>query len=70
MNLNNSKMTGYTLFNLFFPKLVELRLGKHAEGGTLTQALWNVVIYTLGGTPGALVRSLFHSYGKPSSRRA
>ncbi|KAF8322590.1 MFS general substrate transporter [Clavulina sp. PMI_390] len=48
-------MWGYTLFNLFFPKLVELRLGTHQEGGSVSQALWNVVIYTLGGTPGSLI---------------
>jgi len=47
---------GYTLFNLFFPKLVELRLGKHAGGdNSLQSTLWDVVIYTLGGTPGSLV---------------
>lgn len=49
---------GYTLFNLFFPKLVELRLGKHAEGGSLTHALWNVVVYTLGGTPGSMIGAM------------
>lgn len=52
---------GYTWFNLFFPKLVEIRLGKHEEGGSLTHALWNVVIYTLGGIPGSLVRYPYHA---------
>jgi len=45
----------YTMFNVYFPKLVELRLGKGAVGGSRTKVLWDVVVFTLGGTPGAII---------------
>jgi len=45
----------YTMFNVYFPKLVELRLGEGSLGGTRKQALWDVVVFTLGGTPGAII---------------
>lgn len=45
----------YTIFNVYFPKLVELRLGEGAVGGSRKKVLWDVVIFTLGGTPGAII---------------
>lgn len=42
------------MFNVYLPKLLESRLG-HAETGGRKRALWDVVIFTLGGCPGAIV---------------
>ena len=54
-------LIAYTIFNVYFPKLVELRLGKEAIGGSRTKVLWDVVVFTLGGTPGAIVRNFLYS---------
>ncbi|KAG8992280.1 hypothetical protein FRB90_001049, partial [Tulasnella sp. 427] len=43
----------YTMFNVYLPKLLESRLG-HMETGGRKRALWDVVIFTLGGCPGAI----------------
>ncbi|KAJ7845404.1 major facilitator superfamily domain-containing protein [Mycena olivaceomarginata] len=40
----------YTMFNVFLPKLLESSGTKSIEEG-----LWDVLVYTLGGCPGALV---------------
>lgn len=51
------------MFNVYLPKLLESRLG-HTETGGRKRALWDVVIFTLGGCPGAIVSiisSLQHS---------
>jgi hypothetical protein len=55
----------YTMFNVYLPKLLETRLGgMNPDGGNLPRAspssslvdsLWNVVIYSIGGCPGAIV---------------
>lgn len=51
---------------------MELKLGKDTGGGSIRSALWNVVIYTLGGMPGSLVRPAsisnppHHSVPQPS----
>ena len=44
------------MFNVYLPKLLETRNGKGGEPHTLEQSLWDVVIFTIGGCPGALVR--------------
>lgn len=53
------------MFNVFFPKLLELASEGDGDGGvgrstestkTLEQNLWDVMIFTIGGTPGAIVR--------------
>lgn len=44
----------YTMFNVYLPKLLESRLG-HTETGGRKRALWDVVIFTLGGCPGAIL---------------
>ncbi|KAG8899343.1 hypothetical protein FRB99_006774 [Tulasnella sp. 403] len=46
----------YTMFNVFLPKLLEKRMG-HAGGEGKEKALWEVVIFTLGGCPGALIHN-------------
>jgi len=51
------------MFNVFLPKLLETkgRVPVPASGGTaaasssIDSALWNVVIFTMGGCPGAIV---------------
>ncbi|KAF8215039.1 major facilitator superfamily domain-containing protein [Mycena galopus ATCC 62051] len=40
----------YTMFNVFLPKLLEYSGTKTIEAG-----LWDVLVYTLGGCPGALL---------------
>ena len=49
--------TAYTMFNVYLPKLLETRNGGGDSGPqTLEQSLWDVMIFTIGGCPGALVR--------------
>jgi hypothetical protein len=48
-------LTAYTMFNVYLPKLLEGRGGQDGETKTLTDNLWDVVVYTIGGCPGALV---------------
>ncbi|KAG7444386.1 MFS general substrate transporter [Guyanagaster necrorhizus] len=46
----------YTMFNVFLPKLLEI--GKDSSGETkksLEDSLWDVVIFTIGGCPGAII---------------
>ncbi|KAJ7250028.1 major facilitator superfamily domain-containing protein [Mycena haematopus] len=40
----------YTLFNVFLPKLLE-----YSGTKTIEEGLWDVLIYTIGGCPGALL---------------
>ncbi|KAF8531259.1 major facilitator superfamily domain-containing protein [Gautieria morchelliformis] len=46
----------YTMFNVYLPKLLETRsttnIGSHK---TLEETMWDVVIFTLGGCPGAIL---------------
>lgn len=47
----------YTVFNVYLPKLLENRSGLHTgPPKTLEETMWDVVIFTLGGCPGAFVR--------------
>lgn len=50
----------YTMFNVYLPKLLEGR--GNADEGTapksLSDSLWDVVIYSIGGCPGAIVSNL------------
>ena len=45
------------MFNVYLPKLLEGR-GTSVDGTarSLEDSLWDVVIYTIGGCPGAIVR--------------
>ncbi|CUA75096.1 putative MFS-type transporter PB1E7,08c [Schizosaccharomyces pombe 972h-] [Rhizoctonia solani] len=46
----------FTMFNVYLPKLLEKRLGAASGGGeSRKEALWDIVIFTLGGCPGALI---------------
>jgi hypothetical protein len=45
------------MFNVFLPKLIE-SAGDVAEQKSITESLWDVVIFTIGGFPGALASSL------------
>ena len=49
------------MFNVFLPKLLETRSSSGVPQ-TLEESLWDVMIFTLGGCPGAIVRFLcrFH----------
>lgn len=50
----------YTMFNVYLPKLLEGR-GSADEGTapkSLSDSLWDVVIYSIGGCPGAIVSNL------------
>ena len=44
------------MFNVYYPKLLETGAGD--ENKSLEDTLWDVVIFTLGGCPGALVRRI------------
>lgn len=48
------------MFNVFLPKLLELgpSSGEVAKK-TLEDNLWDVMIFTIGGTPGAIVRLVY-----------
>jgi len=52
----------YTMFNVYLPTLLEARSqsagvngGGGSEGGNYVDTLWEIVLYALGGCPGALV---------------
>jgi len=58
----------YTMFNVYLPKLLETASTKHSAGQlvvkaetekSLDESLWDVVIFTLGGCPGALIGAYF-----------
>lgn len=52
----------FTMFNVYLPKLLEARGGStptaslSESADNLEKSLWNVVIFALGGCPGAVVR--------------
>ena len=55
------------MFNVFLPTLLEYRSEPSPEGDDtdssgLVGPLWEVVVFTLGGCPGALVR-YYHPIG-------
>ncbi|KAF8610322.1 MFS general substrate transporter [Ceratobasidium sp. AG-I] len=45
----------FTMFNVYLPKLLEQRLGGAGSEGGRKEAMWDIVIFTLGGCPGALL---------------
>jgi hypothetical protein len=50
-------MLAFTMFNVYLPKLLETRrLETFAKTSSLERSLWDVVIFTIGGCPGAVVR--------------
>ncbi|CAA7262874.1 unnamed protein product [Cyclocybe aegerita] len=48
----------YTMFNVYLPKLLETRSNTEVPQ-TLEGSLWDVVIFTIGGCPGALLGAYF-----------
>ena len=51
-------MLAFTMFNVYLPKLLETRrVISVAETASLETTLWEVVIFTVGGCPGAVVRT-------------
>lgn len=53
----------YTMFNVYLPKLLETRSNMHTGAPkTLEETMWDIVIFTLGGCPGAIVRFHFLFY--------
>jgi hypothetical protein len=53
-------MLAFTMFNVYLPKLLETRrLETFAKTSSLERSLWDVVIFTIGGCPGAVVRFSF-----------
>lgn len=54
---SNFKAEAFTMFNVYLPKLLEKRLGGAGSEGGRKEAMWDIVIFTLGGCPGALVRT-------------
>lgn len=54
-----SGISAYTMFNVFLPKLLETGPRDGIETPkTLEASLWDVVIFTIGGCPGAIVSSM------------
>lgn len=48
------------MFNVFLPKLLEMGTSGGVERvKSLEENLWDVMIFTIGGTPGAIVRLPF-----------
>ncbi|KAF8547038.1 MFS general substrate transporter [Imleria badia] len=45
----------YTMFNVYYPKLLETSSKGDSTPKSLEDNLWDVVIFTLGGCPGALL---------------
>ena len=55
-------MLAFTMFNVYLPKLLETRrVISVAETASLERTLWEVVIFTVGGCPGAVVSTLLYS---------
>lgn len=57
--------SAYTMFNVYYPKLLETGSRGDSTPKSLEDNLWDVVIFTLGGCPGALVR--LHPAFRPES---
>lgn len=50
-------MLAFTMFNVYLPKLLETRrVESLAKTSSLERTLWEVVIFSVGGCPGAVVR--------------
>ena len=52
------------MFNVFLPKLLESTPSRSAiiQPKSLEESLWDVVVFTIGGCPGAIVRRLLPMY--------
>lgn len=45
----------YTMFNVYLPKLLETGSSDDTSTKSLEDSLWDVLIFTMGGCPGAIV---------------
>jgi len=45
----------FTMFNVYLPKLLEGRMSSVSDNKDLERTMWDIVIFTLGGCPGALL---------------
>ena len=56
--------SAFTMFNVFLPKLLESTPSRSAiiKPKSLEESLWDVVVFTIGGCPGAIVHQLLHMY--------
>ncbi|KAG1858638.1 major facilitator superfamily domain-containing protein [Suillus tomentosus] len=45
----------YTMFNVYLPKLLETGSGDDTSTKSLEHSLWDVLIFTMGGCPGAIL---------------
>ena len=57
---DGGRRAAYTMFNVFLPKLLETDTGQvtqqqQRQSKALQETLWDIVIYTIGGCPGAIV---------------
>ncbi|KAI5118798.1 hypothetical protein M0805_005140 [Coniferiporia weirii] len=52
-----SMALAYTMFNVFLPKMLEMNSGGRIDETpkTLEETMWDVVIFTIGGCPGAII---------------
>ncbi|THH07777.1 hypothetical protein EW145_g3153 [Phellinidium pouzarii] len=51
-----SMALAYTMFNVYLPKMLEMNLGPIEKAPkTLEESMWDVVIFTIGGCPGAII---------------
>ncbi|KAL5524378.1 hypothetical protein ACEPAF_9518 [Sanghuangporus sanghuang] len=52
-----SMSLAYTMFNVFLPKMLEMNTGGRTDESpkSLEETMWDVVIFTIGGCPGALI---------------
>ena len=57
----------YTMFNVFLPKMLEMHPGGSTPEGTVPKSLessmWDVVIFTIGGCPGAIASTSLEKCG-------
>ena len=49
------KCLAYTMFNVYLPKLLETGTSEANSTKSLEDSLWDLLIFTLGGCPGAIV---------------
>ena len=64
-------LQAYTMFNVFLPKLLETSSNSQDRIETsksLEHTLWDVVIFTLGGCPGAIVSAFIYPLSKLPSK--
>lgn len=56
VHITQPSPSAYTMFNVYYPKLLETGIKGDAAPKSLEDNLWDIVIFTLAGCPGAIVR--------------